>query len=84
VTDAVSAAWGGFTGALRGIAQANYNAVNATLHWARAVVTGAGQLAGQAVTVVANAAHNATQFAVTSAARWSAWLIRPRPRSSGR
>ncbi len=65
VTGAASAAWGGFTGALRGIAQAGYNAVNATYHWAQGVVTGAGQLAGQAVTVVANAAHNATQFAVT-------------------
>jgi len=65
VTGAASAAWGGFTGALRGIAQAGYNAVTGTLHWAQAVVTGAGQLAGQAVTVVANAAHNATQFAVT-------------------
>jgi len=65
VTGAASAAWGGFTGALRGIAQAGYNAVTGTLHWAQAVVTGAGQLAGQAVAVVANAAHNATQFAVT-------------------
>ncbi len=65
VTSAASAAWGGFTGALRGIAQAGYNAVTGTLHWAQAVVTGAGQLAGQAVTVVANAAHNATQFAIT-------------------
>jgi len=65
VTGAASAAWGGFTGALRGIAQAGYTAVTGTLHWAQAVVTGAGQLAGQAVTVVANAAHNATQFAVT-------------------
>ncbi len=65
VTGAASAAWGGFTGALRGIAQAGYDAVSGTYHWAQAVVTGAGQLAGQAVTVVANAAHNATQFAVT-------------------
>ncbi len=65
VTGAASAAWGGFTGALRGIAQAGYNAVTGTLHWAQAVVTGAGQLAGQAVTVVANAARNATQFALT-------------------
>jgi len=65
VTGAASAAWGGFSGALRGIAQAGYTAVTGTLHWAQAVVTGAGQLAGQAVTVVANAAHNATQFALT-------------------
>jgi len=61
VTGAASAAWGGFTGALRGIAQVGYTAVTGTLHWVQAVVTGAGQLAGQAVTVVANA----TQFALT-------------------